>query len=553
MRLHKFHEYKVSQLRRLLDDGQFAVPRLQRVFVWNGQKAAKLLDSVYRGMPIGALTVWDTSKKNRDLLRKDSKVLPEFREHNERVWFLLDGQQRLSVLYRVQFGGKVENARHQQVDFEHLVFRVTDGEGDENRFAYRRPVEREWVALSDVLAGNWRIRLRTLSQGQLNRAARCRESLLSYRVPLLRVETESLDDARELFVRINSAGTPISAADRAFARAAKFDLREHAEHLWSMLRADFRGLTHEALLQTLALLEGLDDVGASAMERVAARWEERIDQRGQDEIVRFTKVWRGQEQATLRAIDLLKSKFSVLDDGLLPSQYMVSTLSVFFVHRPKQPTPEQLAEIRKWFWATALGQRYSGTGYRHNIVDDAQFFAELAQGTRRRFQMGELIEASDLRRATYGRRSSIADAFYCLLISRRPQHLANGTDMQVSEFASIANRRHKHHVFPRQFLIREKGVSKRAMNSILNLCLIPADENSAFGSKPPRKYLEAYQKTRHFSRVMGRHLLPHEKTSGLWDLNSSKGYVRFLKERETLVCDAFEHAAGVPLFRHTVG
>jgi hypothetical protein len=32
-------------------------------------------------MPIGSLTIWDTSRKNRDLLRKDARVLPPFLEH----------------------------------------------------------------------------------------------------------------------------------------------------------------------------------------------------------------------------------------------------------------------------------------------------------------------------------------------------------------------------------------------------------------------------------------------------------------------------------------
>src|SRR5829696_4952043 len=96
----QFETITIEDLFSELCEGRFAVPKLQRAFVWNGVKATKLLDSVYRGMPIGALTIWDTSKKNRTLLRRSLEVLPNFKDHNSRVWFVLDGQQRLSVLYR---------------------------------------------------------------------------------------------------------------------------------------------------------------------------------------------------------------------------------------------------------------------------------------------------------------------------------------------------------------------------------------------------------------------------------------------------------------------
>jgi hypothetical protein len=248
-------------------------------------------------------------------------------------------------------------------------------------------------------------------------------------------------------------------------------------------------------------------------------------------------------------LDLLRAKFFVLDDGLLPSQYMVSTLTVFFAHRPKQPTPAQLAQLRLWFWATALGQRYSGSGYRQNILDDSRFFKSLAEGRVTKFRLSERIDPDELRRAAYGRRSSIADAFFCLLIAQRPQYLSNGSDMQVSDFASAANRRHKHHVFPRQHLRQQAGLSQRAINSILNLCLIPGEENSQFGARPPRKYLEPFTGTPHFKRVMARHLLPVGEDDGLWDPNPGKGYLRFLRAREALVCAEFERAAGAKLFK----
>ncbi len=422
MQSPRFESHRIQKLHGLLGEGRFAVPKLQRAFVWNGLKAAKLMDSIYLGMPIGVLTLWDTSRKNRNLLRVTTKVLPPYREHNQRVWFIVDGQQRLSVIHRALAGGVVQNGRNKQVDFDRVVFRVTDGD-EVTRFQYRKPVEKTWVPVVDVLASNWRNRLNGLSNGQLNRALRCRKQLLGYKVPVIRVETEEIDEARELFLRINSAGTPLGAADRAFARASEFELREHAERAWEQLPSEFQGLTDEVLLQTRALIDHVDDVGADAMDKVAAEWDKRIsaDRR---QLREFDKTWGRQQGATKRALDLLRSRFNVLGDGLLPSQYMVATLAVFFYHRPKQPAPDQMTQITRWFWGTAIGQRYSGRGYRQNILEDAKWFARLANGDNVAFKLGELVEPSELRRAGYGKRSSIADAFFCCCSGRSRSCLA---------------------------------------------------------------------------------------------------------------------------------
>lgn len=498
-------------------------------------------------MPIGSLTVWDTSKRNRSLLRHTTGIIPEFRGHNRRVWFILDGQQRMSVLYQIARGGEKTSGLQQKVDFDRVVFRVSAGE-DSPRFQYRKPVTGEWLSLSQILSPQWRKHLKGLPRGRLERAEHCRKTVLNYRVPVVTMASESLDDARELFIRINSQGTPIAAADKAFARAAKFDLRERALDAWDSLPRNFKGLGFETLLQTRALLDGVREVGERAFEAVAEFWDEQI---GNDPSAskHFTAVWDRQQRAVGLAVDCLRQHFHVLNDGLLPSKYMVSTLSVFFYHREGQPGRRQLGEIRKWFWATALGQRYSGRGFRDNILDDARFFQRLAVTESARFRLDERLDPGELVRTVYGQRSSIGDALYCLLISRRPTSLSNGEAIVVDDPASSANRKNKHHIFPKA-LLAKAGVPRKRANSVVNLCLIPSADNLSFGSRPPRSYLNGYSRARYFRRVMNSHLIPCDAASGLWDANVARGYKAFVSARRDMLCKAFNEAAGVKLFRH---
>ena len=506
-----------------------------------------LLDSIYRGLPIGALTLWITSKKNFLYLRTEPKVLPPFNHSNGKVSFLLDGQQRLSVLFGLFEGLHITNSAHKDVDFDRLCFRVTENT-DDGRFQYRKAVTNVWVPIRGILARDWERHLQSLTTGQINRVRDFRKKLLDYRIPVLSLETESIEDARELFIRINAAGTPISSADKAFARAARFDLRELADQAWKDLPDGFKVMKDESILQTRALLDNIGEVGNEAMERAIDYWEEQV---ADDLTVRalLHKKWQEQKKATLRAIDLLRTEFHVLDHSILPSHNMVSLLTVFFALRPKTPSKPQLQAIRKWFWFAALGSRYSGRGHRQNILQDVKFFRNLALDKTTNFKVEELLDPSVLWKASYLGRSSVADALFCLLIAQEPIHLKNGSKMQMDSIASAANHQHRHHIFPKKFL-QGKRVGKVPMNSALNLCLMTAEDNSEFGYKPPIKYLQIYRDMGHFERTMKRHLIPASVESALWGTDA-KSYLRFLKERESLLVQALEKKAGCRLFKRS--
>jgi len=99
MRPPRVLRLSIKQLHQKLRQRVFAVPRLQREFVWNGTRAAALLDSIFRGMPIGSILVWETKSRSYDLLRQNLNILPPFDTSNRKGWFLIDGQQRLSEIH----------------------------------------------------------------------------------------------------------------------------------------------------------------------------------------------------------------------------------------------------------------------------------------------------------------------------------------------------------------------------------------------------------------------------------------------------------------------
>ena len=47
--------------------GEIAIPEIQRPFVWDGTKVRDLMDSLYKGFPVGYIIVW----KNPDVRLKE--------------------------------------------------------------------------------------------------------------------------------------------------------------------------------------------------------------------------------------------------------------------------------------------------------------------------------------------------------------------------------------------------------------------------------------------------------------------------------------------------
>jgi hypothetical protein len=456
----------------------------------------------------------------------------------------------ISVLHEAYAGGTRTNASGTEVDFGRVCFVLEHNSEDEDcpDFVYRKPISREYISVQDILSAHWRQRFKGYPKYLLNQIQDCRNRILGYQVPLLVIHSNDLEEVRSVFLRINSQGMTISSADRAFARASKVDLRDLAHELRAGINNQFQDVDFTAILQGFAFAteERELDVGQRALEATIAWWERQIGHDGKES--KFYDRWRKYRLAFGMAVDYLQANFNVLHSGFLPSVNMLATLSVFFFHHSAAPNTRQRSEIRKWFWATGVGLRYSGRGYRQNVMGDVRFFRRLAASPGAKFKFADLVDPNDLSRQEYMKHSGLTSAFYCLLACQQPRYIVNGQPIPATVYASRANRRDRHHIFPRQ-LLANFGFNHRDYNSICNICFIAARENQAFGMKRPDSYLAEYMQKKHFARAMRSHLIPYDSDSGLRTKGVRKAYSQFRRRRLREICRAFEKQATIKLFR----
>lgn len=539
--------YSINQLWKLCDDAVFAVPEVQREFVWDPRRASDLLDSITRQLPIGCLLVWRTSSDRTHSLRHAQEILPPHDSRNRDIWFLIDGQQRLSVLYRAKHGHEVRNDQGRTLNFSKLC--LSFDQRSDSRFQFvRKPSAKLHVPVVDLLGPKWRRKLRHLSQGKFREAAKARACITKYSIPVIFVETTDVDEIREAFLRINSGGLRISKADRAFSKAARLDLRRLVKEVRGTLPAGFNELDPRIIQAAMALIMGQKETSSKAVESVLSRLE-REEITGGKVSARFTRDWKNIRLCIQKAVDHLRGGLGIPNASFLPSDLMVPVLAYFFhANHRAQPSARQRHEIRKWFWATGVGRRYAGRGYYANIRDDIDFFQRLGRRHKGKFTMADKIPADEIRRADYGASGSLGAALFLLLAHKKPRYLENGEAMLLDETAALGNRKDKHHIFPRALLLRQ-GFTNREANSLTNICYIVAEENQSIGSKKPCVYLEDFRRRRHFASVMKGHLIPHQRDQAIWSSSIRSAYRQFQRERLDMLCAEFNRVAGMKLFR----
>ena len=92
----------VGSLVQDFEQGNIAIPEIQRDVVWTSDQVKELVDSVIQCYPCGSLILWEPRTKDERLVR--TMIRPERLErHKDQLpqYFLLDGQQRLTALASV--------------------------------------------------------------------------------------------------------------------------------------------------------------------------------------------------------------------------------------------------------------------------------------------------------------------------------------------------------------------------------------------------------------------------------------------------------------------
>lgn len=220
MEKYSINHQKISMLLAAIEAGEIAIPRMQRPFVWSKTQVRNLIDSLYRGYPVGYTITW----RNPNVQLKDGDT-------SQGKQILIDGQQRMTALRAAILGKTVKNKRYKgeqiAISFNPITeeFKVKDKSTERGT---------EWIAdISVVMKPDFK-QLSFMKQ-YLDKNPEANEDVIyTNLMQLIQIKNREvgnimlssdlpIETVNEIFVRINSSGVSLSNADFAMSRIAVYE------------------------------------------------------------------------------------------------------------------------------------------------------------------------------------------------------------------------------------------------------------------------------------------------------------------------------------------
>ena len=369
-------DYMTTVLERIVN-GKMLVPKFQRDFVWSSSQMQDLFDSILKGFPIGSLILWtpETEKfKTIDEI-EGVKINVNEKKTTDDVCYILDGRQRITTLISVLFADG-DFSKDFYVDLNEMrILKQGNAKGKKERF--------ENLSLSEAfdtysLIGYLeRLKSSALSETQkrvyAEKAKHVNRILQSYELGYINVRGGSIDDAVEIFSRLNSKATSISKdymiQALAYCKDSDFLFGESITQIREKLAIyNFKELGRDLILK--CVFNHTDKLFFDGSIQDILLMKERLPQ-----------IMEAVKEEVCKSVHFLYTKCGIIDNRLLPYTYHLVLLADFF-RINSSPSEMQIEELRRWFFYTTYSGYFTNSSLSR-IREDMKTFREYAMGKKK--------------------------------------------------------------------------------------------------------------------------------------------------------------------------
>lgn len=570
----------ISDILHWIDKGIIGIPEMQRPFVWSTTQVRDLIDSLYRGYPIGFIVTWQNP---------DASLKMGGKGQNKEI--IIDGQQRITALSAALMGKEI-------VDDKYLKKRI---------YISFNPITEEFATRSAAIAKDpkWIPDISIFSQpnfdefeyvvnnserlglpgNELNKIIQKVKSISEAEIGVIKLDSNlPIDQVTDIFNRINQKGTRLSSADFAMSRLSSDlshhgnDLRkeidyfiqiyrdknlaanikkmdtefantEYYQHIaWaekehtSIFDPDFGDLLHISLglgflrgklSQLVSLISGRDFEKQTYTEEAMTRAYQKFD-----EAVQYAL----NESNFKRYILLLKS-LGILDKSYakLPDSYVnFGYILYLYLKKNTNFSNDQIEKYTKqWILMTALVKRYVSSP-ESGFDRDLRLISEANENN----QLPEFFERTISQNLT--------DEFWNLTLPNNMEaqttQLTNWRIFQMSQIHAkshawlekdkftadtINEQGNVHHIFPKAYL-RKNGFKQNEYNQVANYVWITQPRNLEIADRAPKDYMADAETIKY-------HSVENDKENAIpvtlkdYDYHQ---YKQFLEERRKLMAQS---------------
>ncbi len=528
---YSVNHHPIQTLLTWVKSEEIAIPEIQRPFVWEPVKVRNLLDSLYKGYPIGYLIAW----RNPNVKLKDGSS-----STGKRI--LIDGQQRITALMAALLGKEVVTK-----DYETIQIRIAFNPAEEKFEVTNPAIEKDSAWIPDVtvaFAPDFKV-LKVVADYCSSNSTTDQETvfenlerlrgIVNNPVGLIELNSDlSIEEVTEIFIRVNSLGSELSQADFAMSKIAsnetyggntlrkaidyfchlsvspefygriqKYDpefstteffnkmswLKNENDNIYDpsytdMLRVAFTSEFKRGRLQDLVAL-------LSGRNFETKQYEEAIAESAFSQLK--VGILNFMNETHFKRFIMIVRSAGFVDPSLISGQNALNFSYIIYLALRAQAKPAADIEraVRRWFVMSLLTSRYSGSpestfdfdirqihGQGYETYADAVINAELSGA----FWDALLPQEMNT--------SSASSPYFRVFQAAQVKMKDNGflsKDITVNDL--ILNRSDVHHLFPRGFL-KKHGMARGRYNQIANYAVAQSEINISIGERPPAEYFK---------------------------------------------------------------
>jgi hypothetical protein len=521
------------EIQKLLDQVEtksIVLPEFQREYVWSEEQAKQLLVSLLNQYPTGSILLWDTTEPPE--IKNEAK-----HDHGGQYSVILDGQQRITTLYLF-----IKNDLppfYTEKDIEHdprgLRFNLETG-----NFQYYQKQKMEnnplWQKVIDCFAGKVDIFdvaenmerssdkefLKSLNEN-LNRL----KDILKNDYPIQNVPpTAGIDEAIDVFDRINSQGTPLTDAELVLA---------HISGKWPEVRSTIKnkqqeykkaGFDFDLDFFTRCIVVTL--TGSAVYKSMTYEIYEKFD--AQD----YEQTWNELSKKLDLLIPIIKDEAYIDGTNDLTTNNVFIPLIAYLVKHGNFVNNYVKHGFLYWMLLAFTWGRYSGQTDQR--LDRDVFIAQTSPNpvadlvAELEDQRGRIeVRPADLEGRGAGH--PLHRMLYIVSKWKHAPDLFNGGVIKdtFGDYYSIQS----HHIFPKNVLYNngydsQNHLDKKKVNEIANRAFITRDSNYGISDKRPDEYLKDVA-----NEYLKKHMIPSNKK--LWEVEN---YETFIETRRQTLADA---------------
>jgi hypothetical protein len=527
-------DHPVGVILSWVSAGEIAIPEIQRPFVWDSTDVRDLIDSLYKGYPIGYLIVWhDSDVKLKDGTTSIGKKI------------LIDGQQRITSFATAILGQSITNKDYKRTKIT-IAFNPLKEQFEVLNPAIQK--DKSWLPdISQILSKEIDLidlietycsQNENTNRNDIYKKVEALKSIIHKPVGLIELAHDlDIETVTEIFIRINAKGVVLSQADFVMSKIAANEkyggatLRKCIDYFCHLAVApEFyphlaevdQAFTATPFFQKISWLKNenddLYDPGYQDLLRVAFIAEFERGKLGdlvsllsgrdfetrsyKEEIMAqsFAKLESGivnfiNETNFKRFVMIIKSA-GFIDPQLIRSQNALNFAYVVYLKLKafgyNSADIEQY--VRRWFVLSILKGRYSSS-------PESQFDFDIRNMANRKFQdylanveQAELSDAFWQVALVQNLETSVASSpnFNVFLAAQVKGNDKGFLSKDILVKDLIAHKGDIHHIFPREYL-KKFGLKRGTYNQIANYVYMQSEINIKIGKKAPDVYFKDLQ------------------------------------------------------------